>query len=187
MSDILKLGQLIDADAKRDAIHIAVAPVVASEYLDPGEGINFVDGSTTLVRRVPFDGSIGIVDPFLRKPIRKGDRFWMWLNPYTITSLRHDWTHPAFQTMEIPLVHPLSESSISWIRNYAEELGVDYDDLMIGARVFQDTGDHYYGPDEYGSYGTFGGMRTNDEFWGHWEKVTGRKANNEGNFFSCSC
>ena len=32
----IKLGKLIDGPAERDAIHIAIAPVVANERLKPG-------------------------------------------------------------------------------------------------------------------------------------------------------
>ena len=36
-----KIGKLLEPTAQRDAIHIAVAPVVAAETLEPGTGIGF--------------------------------------------------------------------------------------------------------------------------------------------------
>ena len=46
-----RLGELIeDGDRRRDAIHIAVAPVTAAEKLKPGEHVGLIEeGSRELV------------------------------------------------------------------------------------------------------------------------------------------
>jgi hypothetical protein len=80
------IGKLIEAGQQRDAIHIAMAPVVAAELLRPGQRIAFEAHSMERVRA--FGTTIGIVDPFLTEPVKPGQRFWMLLNPNTITSLR---------------------------------------------------------------------------------------------------
>src|SRR5262245_3338274 len=92
----LKLGELItDPAAERDAVHVAVAPVVAAEDLLPGQHVGFVTpGDHEQVGATAI--TVGIVDPFLRQAVLRGERFWLLLYPQTITSLRHDWTHPAF-------------------------------------------------------------------------------------------
>ncbi|MFO0822607.1 MAG: hypothetical protein U0792_05710 [Gemmataceae bacterium] len=41
---------------------------------------------------------VGIVDPFLREAVRPGQRFWLFMYPNTVTTLRHEWTHPAYAT-----------------------------------------------------------------------------------------
>ena len=93
--DTLKLGQIIEGEQHRDAIHIAVAPVEAAEQFVPGQRVGLLaDGRAS---GKPFVDKIGIVDPFLRTDVEAGQRFWLWLTPYTITSLRHEWTHPAFE------------------------------------------------------------------------------------------
>lgn len=59
------LGQLIDDRAKRDAVHIAVAPGRAAERLAPGEHIGRVN-EEVFGRNATH---IGIVDPFLTGPV----------------------------------------------------------------------------------------------------------------------
>lgn len=90
-----KLGYLIeDGETRRDAIHIAVAPVEATCDLNPGQPIGLLEGSREQVG--PTNNPIGIVDPFLKGKIKAGQRFWLFLYPNTVTGMRHYWKHPAF-------------------------------------------------------------------------------------------
>ncbi len=91
-----KLGTRPDETSGRDAIHIAIAPVVAGEKLWGGTPVRVDDGIAT-TNGDPF----GIVDPFLTGPIQKGERFYLCLYPGSVTSLRHVWTHPAFAPKEV--------------------------------------------------------------------------------------
>lgn len=109
----VKLGCLIEGDEQRDAIHIAVAPVIATVKLYPGQHIGLVLNDST--RATPCNNPIGIVDPFLNVPVYPEQRFWMFLYPQSITSLRHDWTHPAFG---VPPCGSKDESE-KWLRAYA--------------------------------------------------------------------
>lgn len=86
------LGTIIDDSAGRDAIHLAVEPVIAGEDLLPGQDIGIVDGLAT----TKAEKKLGIVDPFVKVPIRQGQRFWFIVYPRTIRSLRHVWSHPDF-------------------------------------------------------------------------------------------
>lgn len=89
------LGEEPAGDARRDAVHIAVAPVIAGYRLSPGECVGPVyDGTQFGTCKKP----IGIVDPFLTADVLPGQRFWLFLYPGTITGLRHVWSHPAFVT-----------------------------------------------------------------------------------------
>lgn len=91
-----QLGQFIDdGERRRDAIHVAVAPVTAAVRLAPGQHVGLIEaGNTELVG--PCDANIGVVDPFLMGDVEPGRRFWMLLYPGTVTGLRHVWTHPTF-------------------------------------------------------------------------------------------
>ncbi len=171
MHDV-KLGQLITDDQQRDAIHIAVVPVTASERLSPGEHID-VNGSS--------EGElIGIVDPFLCKRVRAGQKFFMLLYPGTITSLRHEWTHPAFSEKG-RTINPEDSASKKWIREFAEGHGEDYETMMRAAR------DYIQHNDYFSRGGRFEGERVPDEFWDHYQVITGEVVENQGSFFSCSC
>lgn len=93
-----KLGALItDGDRRRDAVHVAVAPVTAAEPLRPGQRVGFTPADQTeVVGAVEPGRAVGLVDPYLTDDVRPGQRFWLFLYPNTVTSLRHVWTHPAF-------------------------------------------------------------------------------------------
>jgi hypothetical protein len=85
------VGQLAGPGATRDAIHVAVLPVVAAEAMDPGRKCGlYADGSAgKYPARV-----LGVVDPFLDAAVKPGETFYLFLIPGTVTSLRHAWTHP---------------------------------------------------------------------------------------------
>ena len=87
------IGHLCHDNARRDAIHFAVAPVaVGDALLHPGDhvGLNSKGEASTLPTH------IGIIDPFLTDFVHQGQRVWLFLYPGTVTSLRHIWQHPAF-------------------------------------------------------------------------------------------
>src|SRR5262249_40396553 len=89
----LPIGILIDGDAGRDAVHIAIAPTTAPCELRPGQHVD--------CRGYPEGAGVepvGIVDPYLREPVRPGQRVWLFLYPNPVTSLRPEWTPPAFPT-----------------------------------------------------------------------------------------
>lgn len=108
------LGTIIDENQKRDAIHLAVEPVVAKEHLVAGDHVT-VDGRKSL----PYSSeAVGIVDPFLKRNfslylnfVREGERFWLVLYPRTIKSLRHVWEHPAFPPSEVQVAEITEEKN----------------------------------------------------------------------------
>lgn len=177
------LGTLeLDDTAARDAIHLAVEPVVSDETLYAGMHIGIVDGKASSKAQ----RKLGIVDPFVVVPINPGMKFWLVVYPRTITSLRHVWEHPDFsEKMDNPTksIESKFDRSQQWLQNYAGELDVSYEELMSVADSHQGGG--------YGDYivqgGRFEGETTPDEFWDHYAVVRNNPNPNRSSFFSCSC
>ncbi len=190
------LGYIIDDAQKRDAIHLAVDPVVATEDLEPGQHCSLMFGSGHLYGAAGHSGktkdTVGIVDPFLERGPRKGERFWLVMYPRMISSLRHVWTHPAFpdepgvHAIEPPPVDPRVRTSTLWIGQFAMDIGISYYALMDAAEDFVESGTYTYENTEtYKEH-----WEKFPEFWDHYEIVTGKKLDpdeDRGNFFTCSC
>lgn len=115
------LGMIHWKPEKRDAIHLAVEAVQASEPLKPGQRIGIVDGVAYPEGRMHFypvkeEGHVegvnrvgfvkkpvpyhGIVDPFLTTEVATGQRFWFVMKPREVRSLRHVWEHEDFPAGE---------------------------------------------------------------------------------------
>jgi hypothetical protein len=179
-----KLGELIVGDVGRDAIHIAIAPVIANTNLDPGEHIGFVPGDKEKVTST-CDTKIGVVDPFLKQKVVKGQRFYIFLYPKTITSLRHEWVHPAFDALQAG-----KDESEAWLRRYAmkhniytvEEDGENaafeqlMEDLKCGDLLFRGT-------DLHGLWE----LDDADNLRHHAERYLGIRIVWENFTFSCTC
>lgn len=177
-----KLGQLIEENEQRDAIHVAIAPVVAGEKLSPGDHIGFLpDGRAGEVKE-----PIGVVDPFLKKIVKPGERFFMLLYPGTITGLRHEWAHPAFTQAQ--KTDDEKTESEKWLRAYATQMNCydepeeAYQRLLKGLRnkeIFA------HGSDLHRLYD----LDDAEDLRMHAERVLGIPINfNDESFsFSCSC
>jgi hypothetical protein len=90
------LGMIHFKPEARDAIHLAVDPIVAGEALRPGEHIGIIGGKAYSRYEHRDIKLLGIVDPFLPREVQPGERFWLVVYPRQISSLRHVWEHPDF-------------------------------------------------------------------------------------------
>lgn len=180
------LGTIIDETQKRDAIHLAVIPLRAGHRLFAGQDVGIGnDGRASAAAQT----LLGIVDPFLKSPAQPDEWFWLVLYPRTITSLRHVWTHPAIPDEPERSHGATTSASERWLREYAEQTDVTYSRLMDGARAYVESRRR----DGWGEYiidgGRYEGVSVPDDFWTHYEAVTGEVVSeaHRGTFFSCSC
>jgi hypothetical protein len=178
MSEQLKLGQIIDAPQHRDAIHIAVVPMTAAHTLHRGERVKAHNGNA--VTALP-DESIGVVDPFLRENVLQGQQFWLYLNPGSITSLRHEWTHPALDGS------PDVVAAKALIARMADQMDMSYSGLMDYAVSHAKGWDDGYVVQQ-GHESWRDGFNA-ETFWPAYELVTGESVpeDRKDHFFSCSC
>jgi hypothetical protein len=209
------LGTIIGEGAGRDAIHLAVEPVIASERLLAGQDVYLLpDGRAAKGK----DNAVGIVDPFLRQSVKEGDKFWLVVYPRQITSLRHVWSHPAFPEELHPAFHEeevpseLTEADQEnarrvagklmgmgekWLRDFCEQGDCpSYEAIMEaikngGSSVTVEDDDYGYGVTINGDYISVSGSDAHGnippEFWEHVEVVTGKKQILRPTHFSCSC
>lgn len=188
------LGTIIDETQKRDAIHLAVEPVIAGQDLWPAADIRIIDGKAFRAQRADAHG---IVDPFLSGHVTEGSRFWFVMYPRMVHSLRHVWTHPAFpDEAGTPAPAPKTDdkaASETWLRDWCTQNDVPGYEPVMAVITSGKWGDgDSYGRIEDG-YIYFNGVDAHasipDEFWNHVEIVTGRKfaPDERAESFSCSC
>lgn len=189
----------IPDNSGRDAIHLAVEPVECGWMaLKAGDRVK-IEGGKAVPAKTFNSGSdaTGIVDPFVNRTIRPGEKFWFVVLPRTITSLRHVWSHPAFP--EAAVYHEdkdddhygfIPEQSMAQARmkEWCVGIGERYDYIMKGAKKYLETGDYTYGERDSGN---LEGVDLPTWFWDTYETITGEKvrgdARSDGSFFSCSC
>lgn len=183
------LGTLIQG-GERDAIHLAVEPIIAGESILPGSNIGISNGKAYY----SGDGikALGIADPFLQTTINPGERFWLIVYPRQITSLRHVWEHPDFET-QVTIVRDKKVSE-AWLRDFCEKSDCPGYDIVMAAVNGESI-------PEVEGYGTaydidpsgffFSGRDAHGEippeFWYHVEIVTGKRPQYMPAYFSCSC
>ena len=194
-----QFGRLVPADFpdERDAIHIATAAVFALEDLNPGDHVGFTTKDNDKMGRSEI-APLGIVDPFLPKPVKKGERFWVFLYPGTIQSLRHNWSHPSFDVRQ-QLIRAIEETPAkkrmkafaASLPEYAYSYGSeDERHDPISFEMLIDRATAYVNGGEYWSEGgRFEGQGLYDEFWDDFEELTGLKVpeGDRYSFFGCSC
>lgn len=184
------VGHLIAHPEQKDAIHMAIAPVIAGEDILPGTHIGLLADGRASTRCV--GNTIGVADPFLFNVIRAGQRFWLFLYPGSISSLRHEWSHPSFPAgsgvgSTVALAALDMAASVAWLNAYATRVspydegeGEAYSRFMASV---EDGTIFYHGSDLH----SYGELEEPEELFRHLSVVLGRPVNHEGFSYSCSC
>lgn len=190
MSDT-RLGILLDGtNQERDSVHVPVLPVRASEDLNPGDKITFVGSSRTEVKKENY--GLGIVDPFLDGPVKKGQWFHMCLKPGDIDGLKHTW-HVSWldsdkdeKYVDIFRDVPKNQQEAkSWLKNFCDMYSMDYDELVHQAQM--DGGYFVVNGQDCHSRGEF---PKEPQVWTALELLLERKFSEEYRaafVYSCSC
>lgn len=186
-----EIGKLIVKKAYRDAIHVAIAPVVAGELLSVGQRVRLRGGKAVAANN-NISRDIGIVDPFLPfVHVQPGQRFWLFLHPGTIEDLRHEWSHPAFEN-SVPELAPADpekmgpfNQSVMWLKSFAEDKAeITFGELMEGiAKFVEDDKQMCDG-------GKWMNLPTPPELWLHYQLVTGTpldRVYDDHDLFTCEC
>lgn len=189
MSNEAKLGILPKGDEGRDAVHVAIIPVQASEDLSAGFVRLDANGKAM---RCDYKNAIGVADPFMQHPAKKDSWFWLCLFPKTIKGLRHVWEHPAFprETSPPPGESDERKESEAWVKDYVrrhcpywhEEPDSGYSEFM--RYVEQERLIFYYGSDCHG----LDDVEDADELFSHLSVILGRPITaSYFEAFTCSC
>lgn len=199
MSNDIGLGRELKKDRPRDAVHIACIPVTLGEWMQPGVPVIVRKGEAFAAQN-HTEKPIGVIDPFLPGGCPKGARVWLMLNPGSITSLRHDWTHPAFKeapkpvpavaktaVQAMPSLTMPSTTEVAKARNELRSMGKMISKSlgqMIQIGYDADSGvSTYVGDDDASEF-----MNNHkDVFWTNWSIVTGDVPSSTDHYFSCAC
>lgn len=92
-----KVGEFINSDVKRDAVHVAVIPAVSTGgILKRGDKVSVVEvlnNGDLLKVSAATEEYVGIVDPYLKQDVGRDDKFWVFLKPNLARELRHSWKY----------------------------------------------------------------------------------------------
>lgn len=207
---VATMGTILEPDVGgRDAVHVAVISAKAGQKLMPGQHVGVAGNDTDVIVNSGLSQSVGIVDPYLEAMVQPGQRFWLYLYPRSITSLRHNWTHPSFPDVASAIPQAPADAvyarpaekltSERWLRDFCD--GHDcprYDTLIpLIEKALNNDGyacsdeDSYHGiriEEEYlMTLGSDSHGEIPSEFWDHVSVVIGRKIKERPTYFSCSC
>ena len=181
MSDI-QFGKIIYGYQQRDAVHVAVTPVEAGEAIDPGKWCYLKDGKAYPHTYWRDGERVGFADPCLSERVKQGETFWLWLKPGSITSLRHNWTHPLLP--EQPPTSEQKQAAMKRMGEIGQHIGGFSAEEMVEYYIDVANGRGGCLPNDIDNYDA------PDDFWEIGELITGlvvAPAKKKDHYFRCSC
>lgn len=174
------IGYLVGHHGVRDAIHCPIISVIAKVPMAPGEPLRILE--TGHAERCDIYLSVGIVDPWLKRPVETGDRFWAWIRPGSISSLSHTWQHKAIPSVKE--VIPAKEAARVRLEEFAEgPLHVTLEEMLEAIASCADGDDAQLYDHGYEGLGVYKG------FWEDYVLYTGKPNPDESSgffaFFTC--
>jgi len=146
------LGREPDELGMKDAIHTAIVAVRAGAPVKPGQRC----GLNEYREAVPDEKGVGVADPFRRTHISTGQPFWLLLAQDEVPNVRHVWEHP-----DVDFTPPAREVKRNhYLQQYADALGVSYQQLMDAAAYVV----------EHGESAPYPGTKTAEELEEAWEE-----------------
>ena len=180
MSDV-KLGELLNGGESRDAIHVAIIQVIANSNLKPGQLVGLIGSSKEIVGE--SNKPIGIIDPFLKDIVQRGQKCYMLLYPNTVTGMKHHWEHPSF-VEHVTNEKSNHDKSIQILKYAAEQGGMSYKFLLDSMTSYAEHGYRCH----MGENEEYSGITGWNDIWEAWSKITGLKVPDDAWCpFTCSC
>lgn len=177
------IGTTSDNARPRDAVHIAVVSMQSDYYIYPGEAVGLDVDAGKAIRLgtgkglLGKDFIIGVADPFLDGPVPPGSHFWVFLTPGSITSLRHNWTHPAFPDTEASM-YPDA------VHRIADGYGVSPEKVIEQALLFDGNWETHGFVNHDIDYPTASDL---EQLWAYLNSMGHKMRSKPGNFYSCAC
>lgn len=179
----VEVGKILQSGEQfeRDAIHVAIIPVMADMILYPGQSVGVCEKQIPKVDTM--SESVGIVDPFLKDRIFPGQWFYLFLFPRTVSNLRHNWSHPAFFENAKDI-----QRSIEWLKNFASRHNFSYPydgegpykEMMRQVKVYLSRGTS--------DSDSWQHIELDNTFWDHIETVLDQKiVDYRTEYIPCSC
>lgn len=168
-------------------MHIAIVPIEAGETLIPGSCVRIEDGKAFGLSggaHADWDAAIGVVDPFLKKIVNMGERFWLCLYPGTVQGIRHTWSHPGLPvTDRMEKEEDRVGEASGWLATYAKkELGCTLDVFLAALHKKVDK-DEATEKENFPQLDEWDDMPEQGMVWVNFYKLTGKHGS--GNIHAC--